>query len=190
MHCRIVVLLKKIPEVQILDSESELSVRESPAVAEPSRPPGIGGPLIVMAFGLCLSGLQNLLYFLGSLAPLVRKSFWDRLTDPNSDAYHPHWKPFLIYQGIISLGFLVTNIALLILFFKRKRVFPKLIVLLIPVLFLLSFISYVWSGLIPSVADSAEYTKDGHALIARFVALHVWIPYFLVSKRVKKTFVF
>lgn len=173
-----------------MDSEPELSVRETSGVAGSNKPPGIGGALVLVAIGLCLSGLQNLTYFLGSSAPIAKGSAWAFLTDPNSDAYHPHWKPFLIYQAIISLLFLVTNVALLILFFQRKRVFRKLIVLLIPVIFLLSFTSHVWPGFIPSVAESSEYAKQGHALIVKFIALHIWIPYFLVSKRVKETFVF
>jgi hypothetical protein len=114
----------------------------------------------------------------GSLAPIIRRSLWDPLTDPQSVRYHPHWKAFLIYQAVVSACSLAANIVVLVLLFKRRRVFPRVIVFLIPILFLLSFVAHFWSGLIPAVSASTEYGKEGHALVLKFIALHVWIPYF------------
>jgi hypothetical protein len=51
-------------------------------------------------------------------------------------------------------------------------------------------VAHFWSGLIPAVSASTAYGKEGHALVVKFIALHVWIPYFLLSKRVSETFVF
>ena len=172
-----------------VNSERNVSLSGTDAATNKNRPLGIGGLLIVIAFGLCLSALQNLAYFLGSLAPFIRRSLWDTLTDPQSVRYHPHWKGFLIYQAVVSFSFVAANILTLVLFFQRRRVFPRVIVFLIPVLFLLGVVAHFWSGLIPAVSASAEYGKEGHELVVKFIALHVWIPYFLLSKRVEETFV-
>jgi len=75
------------------------------------------------------------------------------------------------------------------LFFREQRAFPKFIVIVIPIIFILILLGYYLSGLIPAVAESPDYSKQTSLVIVRFVALHVWIPYFLLSDRVKKTFV-
>ena len=154
-----------------------------------TSPHGIGGMLIVVAIGLCLSGLQNLTYFLGSLLPIIRESIWERLTFPTSEAFHPQWKGFLIYQVIISSFTFVANILILILFFRKNRIFPTLIVAIIPLTFVTALVAHCWSGLIPVVSNSPDYSKEAHGLVVKFFALHIWVPYFLVSKRVQGTFV-
>jgi hypothetical protein len=84
---------------------------------------------------------------------------------------------------------LFWNIVTLVFFFRKKRVFPKLIAVSIPIIFLVILAGHFLSGLIPAVAGSAGYAKEETALIMKFIGLHIWIPYFLLSKRVAKTFV-
>ncbi len=154
-----------------------------------SEPPlKIGGVLIFVAIGLILSLVQNLGYLLGNLAPF-RQQVWERLTTPDSIAYHPYWKPVLLFELVSSSVILGLNAVAVALFFRKQRVFPKFTVMVIPIIFILILLGYYLSGLIPAVAESPDYSKQTSVLIVRFVALHVWIPYFLLSERVKKTFV-
>ena len=157
----------------------------------PSREPPqkIGGVLILVAIGLILSLVQNLGYLLGNLAPFRQVQVWARLTTPGSTAYHPNWKPVLLFELASSSAMLGLNAVAVALFFRKQRVFPKFMVIVIPTVFILILLSYYFSGLIPAVAESPDYSKQASELIVRFVALHVWIPYFLLSERVKKTFV-
>jgi hypothetical protein len=157
--------------------------------ARKDTPPKIGGWLIVVAIGLIVSVLQNLTHMLAAIAPLVRGPLWERLTDPNSSSFHPYWKPVIIYDAITGLIFVVMNFVAVILFFGKRRLFPKLTVALIPLFFILSFVSHYLSSFIPAIAENPIFAKQGHALIVKFVALHIWIPYFLISNRVKQTFV-
>lgn len=155
----------------------------------PPQPPQIGGWLIVIAVGLVISLIQNLNQLpqvLGALGGTI----WVRLTTPGSPVYHPYWKIAIIYGAITGCFYVVMNMVTLILFFGRRRLFPKFTIVLIPSIFILSLAGYYFVGLIPGVADRPAHTSNGHFLIIKFVALHIWIPYLLVSKRVKQTFVF
>ena len=58
-----------------------------------------------------------------------------------------------------------------------------------PVIFVLLLARYYLEGLVPAIAASEDYGKQRHHLIMRFIAMHIWIPYFVVSDRVKRTFV-
>jgi|ERR1051325_3844402 hypothetical protein len=155
----------------------------------PLQAPKIGGWLIVVAIGLVVSLLQNLSNLIAETTPIIRSDVWIRLTDPNSPVYHAYWKPVIIYHAIAACFYLSMNVVVLILFFGKRRLFPKLTVALIPTIFLLTLIGYYLAGLIPAVAGKPGYATQWHALIVKFIALHIWIPYFLVSKRVKATFV-
>jgi len=153
-----------------------------------SEPLKIGGVLILVAIGLVISFLQNLGHLGEYLAPF-RGEAWERLTTPGFRGYDPHWKPAIL-SGIITESVIVAvSLILLVLFFRKHRFFPTLIVVAIPVTFVLVLVSYYLEGLVPAVAASAAYAGERQALLIRFVAMHVWIPYFVVSERVKQTFV-
>lgn len=155
----------------------------------PLQAPKIGGWLIVIAIGLILSLLQNLTNMLQVLAPLGGGFVWLRLTDPTSPVYHPYWKGIIIYDAVTGCLYVIMNFVGITLFFGKRRLFPKLTIAFIPSIFILSLIGYYLTGLIPLAGGKTAYAAQGDALIVKFIALHVWIPYFLVSKRVKATFV-
>lgn len=148
----------------------------------------IRGFLIVVAIGLVLSFLQNLAGLSWSLIPFRREA-WERLTSPGFSPYHPNWKPAIL-MGIISASVTLALTAVgLVLFFRKHRFFPTFVVVAIPVIFILSLANYYLDGLVPAIAASPAYAQERHRLILKFVAMHVWIPYFVVSDRVKQTFV-
>ncbi|HUQ30864.1 MAG TPA: DUF2569 domain-containing protein [Pyrinomonadaceae bacterium] len=158
-------------------------------VTSAGNPLPIGGVLVLVAIGLVISLIQNVLSYVASLRAVLDSSIWETVTDPNSPAYHPYWKPALLYEAVTGPILIFLNAAALWFFFRKKRVFPKLVVISIPLFFALMLIGYYLSGFIPAIAESSNYAKQGHQLIVRFIAMHIWIPYFLVSDRVKKTFV-
>lgn len=153
-----------------------------------TAPLGIGGFLIFVAIGLIISFLRNLAGLGQSLIPL-RGEVWERLTTPGFSAYHPYWKPAILFGILSALVILALTAISLVLFFRKHRLFPTFVVVAIPVIFVLMLAGYYLEGLVPAVAAARAYAGDWHILIVRFVAMHVWIPYFVISDRVKRTFV-
>jgi hypothetical protein len=173
----------------LMTAEEIAGLDQSQETVGNGKPPRIGGLLIFVMIGLFLSLIQNLTYFLASIAPIIRRPLWERLTDPASTDYHPYWRSVLIYDATTCSLILIMNIVMLWLYFRKKRLFPKLIVVLIPLIFVTILTGHFLSGVIPAVAESEEYAKQGHMLVVKFVGFHIWIPYFLLSKRVGRTFV-
>ncbi|HKX33378.1 MAG TPA: DUF2569 domain-containing protein [Blastocatellia bacterium] len=169
--------------------EEAADLDRSPAVAGEEKPPRIGGWLIMVAIGLCFNLLQNLSSAVDSMALVIRTSLWRRLTDPASPTYHPSWKLLLIFEAAANLLILLATIAALWLFFRKKRAFPKLTAISLPLIFVAGMTSYFLARDIPAVVESAEYARQWDFLVMRFVMLHLWIPYLLLSKRVRRTFV-
>jgi len=170
-------------------TKENISLKQPQETWKENKPPKIRGALILVAIGLFISLVQNLGYFLGSIAPIIGSPAWERFTNLGSPEFHPMWKLAIIYDAVTATLFLFWNIALLVFFFRKKRVFPVSVAASLPIIFLLILAGHFLSGLIPAVAESTGYAKQGTALITKFIGLHIWIPYFLLSKRVAKTFV-
>lgn len=148
----------------------------------------IGGFLIFVAISFVIGFLKGLGDLGVSLIPF-RGEMWERLTTPGLSAYHPYWKPVLLFELISASVILAFNVVGLILFFRKHRFFPTFVVVAIPVIFVLMLVDYCLEGFVPAIAATQDYVKQGHGIIVKFIALHVWIPYFLFSERVKRTFV-
>jgi len=93
-----------------------------------------------------------------------------------------------LFQIISASAILVVTVIVMVLFFRKHRFFPTVIVIALPLIFLFMLVGYYLDGLVPAIAASQDYSKEKRDLVLRFVALHVWIPYFVVSDRVKRTF--
>lgn len=152
------------------------------------EPRGLGGWLIIPLIGLIIALVKMLLALFQIYLPIFQDGTWSIITNAESEYYHPLWGPLVISEMVINIGLVIFCGYLLYLFFTKQRLFPKffIIYMIINVVFLISD-TYV-ASLIPSVAEQRSNGIDpdlGRAVIGAAI----WIPYFLLSKRVKNTFV-
>ena len=149
---------------------------------------GIGGWLILPLIGLFVRPLI-ILAALANLLPLfTNPAAWARLTVPGNAAYHPLWKPLLLFELLANGLFIAFDVILLVLFFQKRRVVPALMIAFMLTTLVFLIIDHVLAQQIPFVARRSS--PEGTMQIVRALAVcAVWVPYFLVSKRVKATFV-
>jgi hypothetical protein len=88
------------------------------------------------------------------------------------------------YELIINICTIVALVCLNILFFKKKAAFPRSIIIFLVVRFALILIDTL---AIERVMHSSA--EDVSGLAWSFIGASIWVPYFLVSRRVKATFV-
>ena len=119
--------------------------------------------------------------------PLFERGVWASLTSPGAAFYHPLWAPVLLYEVFCNVAFVAFDLALLVLLFKRARRFPAAFIAfaLLNLFFVVSDAALGWQ--IPAVAARG---LEGFATeIGRSLAVvAIWVPYMLVSKRVRNTF--
>ncbi len=147
---------------------------------------GINGWLILVAFHqllrplLFLGGMPALYSFVSNL------EIWRQLTDPGETNYHHLWAPALLFALFYNSMLIVFSILLLVLFFKKRAVWPAAYALFLVLLVVgTAFDGYLMSK-IPAAAEGAgNGVRD---LVQAIVAAVIWIPYCFVSKRVKATF--
>jgi hypothetical protein len=156
--------------------------------AAPKQYDKIGGWLIIVAIGLILAPIRLLVVLFKDLLPVLSTEAWSRLTTPGTEAYHPLWAPLLLFEIIGNCLFILFPIIIAFFFFQRRRFVPTLIIVLLLANLVFVTIDYFAADLIPFVAAQGD-TGSLAELIRVLVASAIWVPYLLVSKRVKATFV-
>ena len=147
----------------------------------------IGGWLILYALGLVLYPVQTLFLLVTEILPAVFSDNWAALTSQTNPGYHTLWAPLVIAELAGSIGFFLCSIFIVIFFFQRRHWIPKLVIffLIANVIFIGADYFIINFFLIRTNSVNVDATIN----FARTVmAGAIWIPYFLFSRRVEKTF--
>jgi hypothetical protein len=152
------------------------------------EPVGVGGWLIVIAIGVFVSPFRLLASCVNTLRPVVRDGVWSALTSPASSAYHPMWAPVIVYELLGNLGLLLAYVVLLVLFVKRSTKFPRLFIWIATFTFPFLVVDAWLGSFLPSDQSSLD-PGTVRGLATSIGTLAIWVPYMLLSKRVKNTFI-
>jgi hypothetical protein len=149
---------------------------------------GLGGWLILVGLGVILAPILLGRFLYTIYRDLFSNGAWSLLTNVSSEYYMPHFGVTVGVESFINLGLFIVSLYLIYLFLSRNKFFPKLFIWL-------SFFSLVFI-IVDAIAvgyvfpteeafDSETMREIGKASF-RVV---VWVPYMMVSKRVKATFI-
>jgi len=149
---------------------------------------GLSGWLILVGIGVVVSPLRLLSVLSTTYLPMFKDGTWEALTSPTSEVYNSAFSSLLIGEIFINSMVVLASIYLIYLYFSKKSFFPKLYIGLI--VFSLIFIpldAIIVSSIFPDIqVFDAETMKElGRSIIVGII----WIPYMLISKRVKNTFI-
>ena len=163
-----------------LDVEKDEVLEATP----PEGPKGIGGWLVLPIIYL----VSSIIFTCINLWPVLqnRYNFINFAIDPAA-----RW---MLVPIAISIAGGIAVVALagaaLVMLCLKRRIFPVLMIgfyvlVLVTTIFETSLV-YAFEEFKESPAEQAESLKE---LVRTIVAASIWIPYFLISKRVKATFV-
>lgn len=158
-----------------------------PTNQDQSAPSGIGGWLILIAIGLCLTPIRigaEIVQGVRSLQPLA----WRAVTTPGSPAYHPLFGPLIIGEMVANVVLLGWALVLLYLFFTKGHAFPRAMIAFLIVRVVIQMADIFVASSIPVAAGSIGPRVYG-SLAGNLLVVLVWVPYFLKSRRVAATFV-
>ena len=152
---------------------------EAVSTSAGALPRGIGGWLILPAFGTCVSPIFLIVSLVAAM-PNYDKAWSLRGRLP------PGLVAFIGLEFLVNLAFIVGWIAAIKFLVTKSREFPRLYVALM--LAMLGFL--VADVLVSSLAFHVPTNASDVTSIVRtaFVAA-IWCPYMRSSKRVKNTFV-
>jgi hypothetical protein len=156
-------------------------------MAEEKNLEGLGGWLVLVGLGIIISPLRVIAMVFPVYSEMFSNGSWAALTTPGAEAYNPLWAPILFGEMAINGGLVLAWIFVAVLFFSKKKEFPKWYIGML--LFTLAFIlidALAIKLVLPNepVFDAETVKEFGRTLIVTLI----WVPYMLVSKRVKTTF--
>lgn len=149
------------------------------SAAQPRGPRGIGGWLILPAIGLVLGPLVHVISILISMAALAGPDM------AAIEAKFPGIRLAILGEIAATVVLLLFQLFTAVMFFMKKAMAPKLMIALYALNLFLAVIFAMWTT---SVLGKLEPDTAKDTTRAIIVAC-IWIPYFLVSRRVKATFV-
>ena len=149
---------------------------------------GLGGWLIFVGLGIVISPLRIIALIFPTYSEIFSNGSWEVLTTPGTEAYNPLWGPILIGEISINAALVIAWIFIAFIFFSKKTIFPKWYIGIL--LFTLTFIlidALAIKSVMPNVPvfDPETIKEFGRSLIVTLIC----VPYMLVSKRVKATFI-
>jgi len=150
-------------------------------------PGGIGGWLYLVALGVCLAPLRLAGEIVRGLRPL-QSATWHAVTTPGTSAYHPLFAPLIVGELIVNAALLVWAVALLYLFFSKRRAFVAAMMAFL-IARLAVQVADLGAGLmVPMVAARIGPAAWG-GLAGGGIVVLIWVPYLVKSRRVEATFV-
>lgn len=154
----------------------------------PTGPQGIGGWLILVAIGRITAPILLLFTILQVYLSYFRDGLLQELSNPDNQAYSSLWRPIILFEMGINVILFIVGIILLYLFFSKKRSFPQVFIGFCIFTILVTIVDGILGyNLQKELTSDYDYTGIAHIFKA-VVNSGIWIPYMLLSKRVKNTF--
>jgi hypothetical protein len=160
-----------------------------PTLCLPSNPDlqGLGGWLILLGIGLLLTPLIRL-HFLAKSGVVYSTSHWRTITDP-AGGYDSLLAPILLYELFFQLTLLVFSLLLIVLYFRKKRIFPTVLI----VYLFFQFVAFTVDDVLVKTRSGKTVTTNLRPgatpiVVQTLVPLIVWGFYVSRSRRVKMTF--
>ncbi|PZD93060.1 hypothetical protein DNH61_25090 [Paenibacillus sambharensis] len=158
-------------------------------IPEPAGALGFGGWLILPQIGFVISVVSLFLFFVKELPDVLDSSIWGVLGSKDSSLYDPLFAPMVITEVVWNLVLVIGTLVTIVLFYRRKRIVPKLMITLYLASLVGMIVSYVFVQQIPvlkeAMADGSQIREIGRYV----VTCVIWVPYFLLSQRVENTFI-
>lgn len=145
----------------------------------------IGGWLILASIGLVIRPF-TLIY------GLVKNDYfndiqWKILADSSFGAYNPIHGAMVLLEMIFTIFILWGSVLVIYLFFKRRTSAPKVIIVLLSSA--LGFQLFQALGIAYLINSGYDLPAQWAELAKSIFYTSIWVPYFVVSERVKGTFI-
>lgn len=157
-------------------------------MVEEKRLAGLGGWLILVALGIIVSPLRIIVELFPLYLDIFEDGYWEALTTPGTEFYHVMWAPIILAEMSINVILVFVWLFVIFLFFTKKKRFPKWYIGIL--LFTLTFI-FMDAFAVKVVAPNEPMFDDATVseIIRMLLPCLIWIPYMLISERVKATFI-
>jgi hypothetical protein len=162
---------------------------KSPPEILPANPKlqGLGGWLILLGIGLVGTPFVRIALLVKSGSAYSAAS-WRTITDP-ANGYDPMLSPILLFELFFQLTLIVFSLLLVLLYFRKKRIFPSVLIAYLLFQFVVLTVDQVLVGTLSGKAVTTHRGPPAAPAMAQSLfPLILWGLYVAKSKRVRMTF--
>ncbi len=150
---------------------------------------GIRGWLILVLIGLLISPIRILLHSYENFWPLYAESLWGEFTRQSSEFYHPAFAGVVVFEIASNAILLITGLLTLYVFLRKSRHTPLVAIIWIALGLVFAVVDTILIRQVPLLAAQVSGLDTFKQIAGPALRAAIWIPYFVVSKRVRATFV-
>ena len=149
----------------------------------------IGGWLILIAIGLSLTPLRILFEF------ITEPNFFNHnlilgILSSNEPTYNPELAFLIGFEIVFNVLSVIFSVLLIILLYQKRTSFPKIIIVFyIVTLIFFAIDVFLVFFFLDDAFSSQEMASSLGEVFRAFISTSIWVPYFIMSERVKKTFI-
>jgi len=153
---------------------------------------GIGGALIFVAIFMVITTIGMIIVFFKTLGTFFNYEIISYILN-NIDSFEFGYFSLIIsvIEILLQLVLFLSSLFLILLFFKKDKLFPSLFIITRIATLLLLLANRMMAGVTVSESSSASLLE--YAMSMEFTEISfptvVWCSYILLSRRVKNTFV-
>ena len=151
------------------------------------EPDSIGGWLILPLLGALFHPFRLMQSMLTEFKFAFDQDVWVGLTTPALETYNPSLAALILAEVGGNCLLAVLSVAVFVLFLRRDLCLPRMYQTLLVFSFMLSAGDLLWGSAI-EVLEAEDVGEMSVDLARQIFYMGIWIPYFSVSKRVKRTF--
>jgi hypothetical protein len=167
-----------------------LARRRAPGVPPPLPPTepalAIGGWLLLVAIGLVLRPIGLVTSLIPMLPTFFDAEIWAVLTGPDPESRNLPVALLMLVEIAINTALFVFTALAVILFFTRRREAPRWMIVILGGTAAFLVLDTIAAS---ALADATSNPEEIGQLVGACLVALIWVPYFLVSERVKATFV-
>jgi len=149
---------------------------------------GIKGWLILVGIGIVFSPIRLGFTLIQTFTPMMKDGSWEKATTVGSLDYVPNFQALIITEISFNLCVMIASIYLIYLFTKKSEDFPKLFILI----GIISTLAIPLDSYLTTLVFNDMEVFDKETLkefMKAVLGCFIWIPYMLISERVKHTFI-
>lgn len=145
---------------------------------------GIGGWLVLIAIGVTITPFLMVYQIIDT--NYFEAGIWEHIYNPNSSDYSLGVGILIIVEMLFNILFAIFATLNAILLFQRRSIFPNVFIAYLILNFLFICLDYI----VLSHYHYGEFDIDTISdIVKRIIYMAIWIPYLMMSERVKNTFV-
>lgn len=150
------------------------------------EPPSLGGWLILPAIGMVMRPFVLMFSFFRDGTNYFDARVWSTLVDWGSETANLGLAIVLIFEVVTNTALIGATVIGAILFFSRRREAPAWVIVILIAAAILPAIDSMLLRLASVERNSlGEWIANTRSMIVGMI----WVPYFVISRRVRETFV-